>query len=93
MVGFGNRLKNLRIGKSLTQKQLASMVGLATSAISAYESDSRMPTYDVMISFSRIFHVTTDYLLGVEKAKYLELSGLSDENVHLLMLLADKLRK
>ena len=93
MVGFGNRLKNLRIGKSLTQKQLASMVGLATSAISAYELDNRMPTYDVMISFSRIFHVSTDYLLGVDNTKYLDLSGLSDENIRLLMLLADKLRK
>ena len=67
MVDFGNRLKTLRISNSLTQKDLASRLNITKSVISAYETGARLPSYDVLIGLSNIFHVTTDYLLGVEK--------------------------
>lgn len=79
MVDFGNRLKTLRIHNSLTQEQLAHRLGLTKSVISAYETGSRMPSYDILIAISRIFKVTTDYLLGVERKNEADLSGLTDE--------------
>lgn len=93
MVYFGEKLKQLRLEKNLTQKQLAERIGLATSAISSYEAGNRYPTYDVMAKFARIFHVSTDYLIGVEDSRKLELTGLSDESVELISRLADKLRE
>ncbi|MFR3008340.1 MAG: helix-turn-helix domain-containing protein, partial [Pseudoruminococcus massiliensis] len=42
---FGNRLKTLRIKKKLTQQQLADLLGLTKSVISAYENGLRYPAY------------------------------------------------
>lgn len=88
MVDFGDRLKTLRIQNNLTQEQLAHRLGLTKSVISAYETGSRMPSYDILITISRIFKVTTDYLLGVERKKDVDLSGLTDnEKAALLNLI------
>ena len=65
MVDFGEKVKNLRLERNLTQKQLANMAGVAVSAISSYESGNRYPSYDVLINLAHIFHVSTDYLLGL----------------------------
>ena len=92
-MNFGNKLKTLRTEKKLTQKQLADRVGLATSAISSYEAGSRYPTYEILIKFSRIFHVTNDYLLVIKDTRTLDLSDLQDDDIEILSLLADKLRR
>lgn len=93
MVNFGNRLKALRIKRRLTQKQLADQVGIAVSAISSYESGNRYPSYDVLISFSRIFHVSTDYLLGLYKRVEVDVSGLNEEEVEAITNMINLLRK
>ena len=60
-MNFGNRLKTLRIKKKLTQQQLADLLGLTKSVISAYENGLRYPAYDVLIKIARIFKVSTDF--------------------------------
>ena len=50
MVNFGEKIKKLRKEKKLTQKQLADLAGVAISAISAYESGNRYPSYEVLIN-------------------------------------------
>ena len=81
MVEFGKTLKNLRLQNCLTQAQLANRLGVTKSVISAYETGLRMPSYDILISISRIFKVTTDYLLGVERKQSVDLSGLTDDEI------------
>lgn len=85
MVDFGNRLKTLRIRDKYTQAQLAERLGLTKSVISAYETGLRMPSYDVLITISRIFKVTTDYLLGLESKQEIDLSGLSEQEISALL--------
>ena len=87
LVNFGNRLKTLRIKKKLTQQQLADLLGLTKSVISAYENGLRYPAYDVLIKIARIFKVSTDYLLGVEIKREIDTSGLTDEQVEALIVL------
>ena len=81
MVDFGNTLKMLRTQSGFTQEQIANRLGLTKSVISAYETGLRMPSYDVLIMISKIFKVTTDYLLGVEKKEEIDLSGLTEEEI------------
>lgn len=81
MVDFGNTLKTLRLRENMTQAQLAQKLGLTKSVISAYETGLRLPSYDVLIHVSKIFKVSTDYLLGVESQHDLDLSGISDDEV------------
>lgn len=92
MVDFGNKLKNLRIKNNYTQDQLAQRIGLTKSVISAYENGLRMPSYDVLIAIARIFKVTTDYLLGLEHMREIDLSGLTDEEISALMNLIKAMR-
>lgn len=93
MVNFGNRLKSLRTMRRLTQKQIADQAGVAISAISAYESGNRYPSYDVLISLARIFHVSTDYLLGIDKREKIDISDLNEEEVDVITHMINVLRK
>lgn len=80
MVNFGERIKQLRTENKMTQGQVASRVGVAVSAISSYESGVRLPSYNVLIKLSRLFHVTIDYLLGAEKKDLIDISDLSADD-------------
>lgn len=70
MINMGEKLRLLRIENKLTQKQVADRIGLAISAVSSYESGSRYPSYESLIKLSKMFHVSTDYLLGLTSKKY-----------------------
>lgn len=92
MVNFGEKVKLLRRGRNLTQKQLACMMGVAVSAISAYESGSRYPSYSGLVSLARIFHVSTDYLLGLENTRVVDVSGLGEGEVDVIIHMVNVLR-
>ncbi len=92
MVNMGEKLKNLRINKKMTQKQVADRIGLAVSAVSSYESGTRYPSYDVLLKLARIFHVSTDYLLGLANARTIDTSGLNEEEIETISQLVDMLR-
>ena len=92
MVDFGNTLKTLRLRENMTQAQLAQKLGLTKSVISAYETCLRLPSYDVLIHISKIFKVSTDYLLGVESQQGIDLSGISEEEVTALKNLIKAMR-
>lgn len=93
MVNMGEKLKSLRLEKKMTQRQVADIIGLAISAVSSYESGSRYPSYDVLVQLARIFHVTTDYLLGMTDKRHIDVTGLNDSEIELISQLVDKLRK
>ena len=80
MVNFGERLKKLRIDNKMTQTQVAGRVGVATSAISSYESGVRLPSYNTLVKLCRLFHVSTDYLLGVKSKEMVDISDLSEDD-------------
>ena len=85
MVDFGNALKTLRLREDMTQAQLAQKLSLTKSVISAYETGLRLPSYDVLIQIAKIFSVTTDYLLGLERKYELDLSGLTQAEIDALL--------
>ena len=89
---MGEKLKSLRTEQKLTQKQVADRIGLAISAISSYESGTRYPSYDVLVKLARIFHVSTDYLLGMTNTRNINVTGLSDSEIELVSQLVDMLR-
>ena len=78
---FSEKLKALRIGKKMSQKSLADNLGVSKSVVSFYESGERFPSYDVLIKISRIFNVTTDYLLDVERERMVDVSELSENDI------------
>lgn len=73
-MNFNVRLRQLRQKNSLTQGQLADILGLKPTAISNYESKRNEPSFEKLIALSKYFDVTCDYLLGVTDA-YLPVGG------------------
>lgn len=65
---FGERLKELRIEKGLSQKELATELDnkITGSAIGLWEQNKRVPNFDAVIVIAKYFKVTTDYLAGLE---------------------------
>ena len=90
---FGKKLKKLRTQAGLTQFQLGALIGVTKSVISFYELQERVPSPDVLIKLAGVFHVSTDYLLGLDKRESLDISGLSEEDVALLRTMVKRLRK
>lgn len=62
---FGERLKELRLKKKLTQAQAATALGLKDDGhYRQYESGRTVPGADKIRLAADYFNVTTDYLLG-----------------------------
>ena len=92
-LNFGKILKELRQKSGLTQKQLAAQMGVTKSLISFYELQERVPSPSVLVKLSTIFHVSTDYLLGIDTTKRLDVSDLEEDDIKVVSLLIETLRK
>lgn len=90
---FSNRLKELRTQAGLTQLQLAQRLGITKSVISFYELSERAPSPDVLIRLAQIFHVSTDYLLGLDRKETLDITDLNKEDIAILRALTNSLRE
>lgn len=93
MVNFGHKLRTLRTEAGMTQTELAKRLNITKSVVSYYELQERTPSPDVLIQLSYIFHVTSDYLLGIEHKKMIDVSDLSEEDMRFLLITIETLRK
>ncbi len=78
---FGERLRDLRHKKHMTQKQLADKLDLSKGTISAYEQGKKYPSIEVLIKLCNILQVSADYLLGLSDDMQLMRSNLTDEQM------------
>lgn len=89
MVDFGQRIKDLRMKRNLTQLQVAERVGISKAMISSYELSARQPSYDVLVKLATLYGVTTDFLLGIERGRYISAEGLTEARIALLTQLIE----
>ena len=64
---IGETIKDLRESEELTHAQLAEKLGCSSGLISLWENNKRTPGAYSLIALSKVFGVTADYLLGLEK--------------------------
>ncbi len=62
---FGEILAELRQDKGMSQKDLADKLHVAKSSISNYETGQRRAHTELIYNAAKVFHVSTDYLLGL----------------------------
>lgn len=79
MLYFGRKLRKLRKDNNLTQKQLADKLEITKATVSAYETNAKYPSIEVLIKISNIFNVSSDYLLGFSEKTEFQNSNLTDE--------------
>ena len=61
---FGDRLKELRKGKKLTQVQVSEMIDVQQGTYSRWENGTLEPSLEAVVKLAKLFDTTTDYLLG-----------------------------
>lgn len=61
---FGERLKELRKKRGLTQKELAQLISAKNNSVSNWENDQNIPTASVVFSLARALNVTVEDLIG-----------------------------
>lgn len=69
MPSFGERLRELRIEKNLTQEELASYFGLHKTRISQYELNKRQADDEMKKKLAQYFNVSLDWLLGLTNVR------------------------
>lgn len=63
---LGEKLVQLRKVRGMSQEALASQIAVSRQAVSRWESGDTLPDVENILQLSRIFGVTTDYLLREE---------------------------
>lgn len=64
---FYQRIKERRLAKGLTQKQLAEMASISPTSYIAYERGNKTPPIDVAARIANCLEVSIDWLFGLEK--------------------------
>lgn len=62
---IGSRIREERKLNNLSQDELAEKLGMKRANISNYEAGRTVPPGSALLEMSKIFSVTTDYLLGL----------------------------
>ena len=73
------RIKDLRVERGLTLKELAEQTGLSSSALGSYEADDTKDiSHYALIRLAKFYGVTADYLLGLTETKRHPNADLAD---------------
>ena len=87
---FGEMLKMMRKSRNLNQVQLAAQLNVTKQTISNCENNNILPSIDMLVKISHYFSVSTDYLLELDNRFYLEVSGLTVEQIaHIQQIIND----
>jgi len=62
---IGERLKDVRKSRNISQKKLGDIIGVQKTTISLYESDKSNPNDSVKEKIAKYFNISLDYLIGV----------------------------
>ncbi|MDK2902447.1 MAG: hypothetical protein PWQ93_366 [Clostridiales bacterium] len=76
---FGEKLKELRIKRNYTQRELAQKLNMSQSSIAMYERNQRIPDPLTLKKIAEFFNVTIDYLLDTSK-ETLDIEAMLDKN-------------
>lgn len=90
---LGERIYELRTRSKLSQVELARLLHKSKQSVSNWENNNILPSIDILIALSRIFHVSCDYLLGLDDRQCLEVTGLTEEQMSHIQAIIDDIRK
>lgn len=76
--GLPERLKLLRDKYKYSQKNVAEKLHVSSAIISAYETGERTPSTDNILALSKLYHCSTDYLLGNDESKIKAVIDIDD---------------
>lgn len=90
---FDERIKELRLSLGLNQIQFGRKLSVTKQCISNWENGNIQPSIDMLIKICSIFHVSSDYLLGLTSDCTLDVSGLTTEQILHVQNIVNDIRK
>lgn len=89
---LNENIRQLRLARNLSQVDLARALGVTKQSISNWENNNIQPSIDMLIRLAQFFSVSTDYLLGLNQRKYIEISELTDYQLAHIAAVIDDIR-
>lgn len=77
-------IRRLRETAGYSQSQLAKKLDVTRSSVNAWEMGLSTPTIQYVVAMSKLFHISTDYLLGTETTLSIHLDAYSPEEQEVL---------
>lgn len=93
MALISSTIKTLRANMGLSQAALAKKLGVTRASVNAWEMDVSSPTAQYIAEMARLFHTSTDFILGLESEEKIVLRGMSEEEKHLVYNLVEYISK
>ena len=91
---LGQRINELRIAIGWSQVHLAEKLNISKQTVSNWENDNIQPSIEMLVRIAKLFHVSTDYLLGLSNAPTLNVEGLPSSFVaHITQIIEDYKQK
>ena len=88
-----DRIKALREARGWTQAELARRLNITRNGVNSWEQGLSMQSPACLVDLAKLFSVSTDYLLGVERLETVNVTGLDEKDVAMLAQLAERLRE
>lgn len=91
---LGQRINELRIAMGWSQVQLAEKLNISKQTVSNWENDNIQPSIEMLVRLAKLFHVSTDYLLGLDTTQTINVEGLPISFIaHLTQIIEDYKQK
>lgn len=90
---LSQRIRETRLARKISQVDLANALGVTKQSVSNWENDNIQPSIEMLIRLSQVLSTSTDYLLGLENRRYIEVDGLSASEVAHIQQIIDDIRK
>ena len=91
-MNIGNQILNIRKEKQLTQEEFGRLFHVTRQTVSNWENDNILPSIEMLVKIANFFEVSTDYLLGLDKKRTLDVENLTEIQISHIQLIVDDLR-
>ena len=82
---ISDKIKELREQAGLSQSQLAKKLDVTRSSVNAWEMGLSTPTTQYIFALAKLFHVSSDYILGIEADQSISLRSYTEEEVAIVL--------
>lgn len=89
---FGQRIKELRKSLGLNQIEFGNRLGVTKQSVCNWENGNIQPSIDMLTRISKLYSISTDYLLGLSEERLLNVSGLTNEQISHIQRIVDDIR-
>lgn len=87
---FGQRIKELRTSLGLNQLEFGHSLHVTKQSVSNWENGNIQPSIDMLIRIASLYSISTDYLLGLDHKRTIDVSELTDLQIsHLQSIIND----